>query len=210
MLDRRAGSDRLKSMHLVLLVFKSNWRPRKESCMALKLAWRVVRVCVDRHKMYYVFNYHKLFLHIGYWFVHFKTVFCYWAIYQYFLSTGSSDSITFNLNFKNIPEITMPTYSVYRHPVSFAMDSYFYFKLWRLVTDTHVLFGCLGDRSYSMVMTRRKCTIHHLYGLSLIWMSTLNWSFLGISQPLYTYFCTGKDTSLQIEKKTQLSVSFHH
>ena len=35
MLDRRvgAGSDRLKSMHLVLLVFKSNWRPRKESCM---------------------------------------------------------------------------------------------------------------------------------------------------------------------------------
>ena len=44
MLDRRvgAGSDRLKSMHLVLLVFKSNWRPRKESCMALKLAWRVV------------------------------------------------------------------------------------------------------------------------------------------------------------------------
>ena len=33
MLDRRAGagSDRLKSMHLVLLVFKSNWRPRKDS-----------------------------------------------------------------------------------------------------------------------------------------------------------------------------------
>ena len=42
MLDGRAGSDRLKSMHLVLLVFKSNWRPRKESCMALKLVWRVV------------------------------------------------------------------------------------------------------------------------------------------------------------------------
>ena len=44
MLDRRAGagSDWVKSMHLVLLVFKSNWRPRKESCMALKLAWRVV------------------------------------------------------------------------------------------------------------------------------------------------------------------------
>ena len=44
MLDRRAGagSNRLKSMHLVLLVFKRNWRPRKESCMALKLAWRVV------------------------------------------------------------------------------------------------------------------------------------------------------------------------
>jgi hypothetical protein len=44
MLDGRAGtgSDRLKSMHLVLLVFKSNWRPRKESCMALKLVWWVV------------------------------------------------------------------------------------------------------------------------------------------------------------------------
>ena len=44
MLDGRAdaGSDRLKSMHLVLLVFKSNWRPRKESCMALKLIWRLV------------------------------------------------------------------------------------------------------------------------------------------------------------------------
>ena len=44
MLDGRAGagSDRLKSMHLVLLVFKSNLRPWKESCMALKLAWRVV------------------------------------------------------------------------------------------------------------------------------------------------------------------------
>ena len=42
MLDRRAGagSDRLKS--IVLLVFQSNWRPRKESCMPLKLAWRVV------------------------------------------------------------------------------------------------------------------------------------------------------------------------
>ena len=41
MLDGQAGvgNDRLKSMHLVLLVFKSNWR---ESCMALKLAWRVV------------------------------------------------------------------------------------------------------------------------------------------------------------------------
>ena len=37
-----AGSNRLKSMHLVLLVFKSNWRPLKESCMALKLAWMVV------------------------------------------------------------------------------------------------------------------------------------------------------------------------
>ena len=37
-----AGSDRLKSMHLVLLAFKSSWRPRKESCMALKLVWRLV------------------------------------------------------------------------------------------------------------------------------------------------------------------------
>ena len=44
MLDGRAGtgSDRLKSMHLVLLAFKSSWRPRKESCMALKLIWRLV------------------------------------------------------------------------------------------------------------------------------------------------------------------------
>ena len=36
------GSDRLKSMHLVLLAFKSSWRPRKESCMVLKLVWRFV------------------------------------------------------------------------------------------------------------------------------------------------------------------------
>ena len=36
------GSDRLKSMHLVLLAFKSSWRPRKESCVALKLVWRLV------------------------------------------------------------------------------------------------------------------------------------------------------------------------
>ena len=44
MLDRRAGagSDRLKSTHLVLLAFKSSWRPRKECCMALKLVWRFV------------------------------------------------------------------------------------------------------------------------------------------------------------------------
>ena len=49
MLDRQAGagSVRLKSMHLVLLAFKSGWRPRKESCMALKLntiklVWRFV------------------------------------------------------------------------------------------------------------------------------------------------------------------------
>ena len=37
-----AGSDRLKSMHLVLLAFKSSWRPRQESCMALKLVSRLV------------------------------------------------------------------------------------------------------------------------------------------------------------------------
>ena len=44
MLDGRAGagSNRLNSMHLVLLVFKSSWRPLKESCMALKLVCRVV------------------------------------------------------------------------------------------------------------------------------------------------------------------------
>ena len=36
------GSNWLKSMHLVLLAFKSSWRPRKESCMALKLVWRFV------------------------------------------------------------------------------------------------------------------------------------------------------------------------
>ena len=42
MLVRRAGagSERLKSMHLVLLAFKSSW-PRKECCMALKLVWRL-------------------------------------------------------------------------------------------------------------------------------------------------------------------------
>ena len=44
MLDERAGagSDQLKSMHLVLLALKSSWRPRKESCTALKLVWRFV------------------------------------------------------------------------------------------------------------------------------------------------------------------------
>ena len=36
------GSDHLKSMHLVVLAFKSSWRPWKESCMALKLVWRLV------------------------------------------------------------------------------------------------------------------------------------------------------------------------
>jgi hypothetical protein len=44
MLDGRAGagSDRLKSMDLVFLAFKSSLRPRKKSCMALKLIWRLV------------------------------------------------------------------------------------------------------------------------------------------------------------------------
>jgi hypothetical protein len=44
MLDGRAGagSDQLKSMHLVLQAFKSSWRPQKECCMALKLVWRLV------------------------------------------------------------------------------------------------------------------------------------------------------------------------
>jgi hypothetical protein len=44
MLDGRAGvgSDCLKSMYLVLLAFKSSWRPRNECCMALKLVWRLV------------------------------------------------------------------------------------------------------------------------------------------------------------------------
>ena len=37
-----AGSERLKSMHLVLLAFKSSWRPRKDCCVALKLVWRFV------------------------------------------------------------------------------------------------------------------------------------------------------------------------
>ena len=37
-----AGGDRLKSMHLVLLAFKSSWRPRKECCMVLKLVCRFV------------------------------------------------------------------------------------------------------------------------------------------------------------------------
>jgi hypothetical protein len=31
----------LKIMHLVLLAFKSSWRPRKECWMALKLDWRL-------------------------------------------------------------------------------------------------------------------------------------------------------------------------
>jgi hypothetical protein len=36
------GSKWLKSMHFVLLAYKSSWRPRKEYCMALKLVWRLV------------------------------------------------------------------------------------------------------------------------------------------------------------------------
>ena len=37
-----AGNNQLKSMHLVFLAFKSNWRPQKECCMALKLVLRFV------------------------------------------------------------------------------------------------------------------------------------------------------------------------
>ena len=50
MLEGRAGegSDRLKSMHLVLLAFKSSWKPRKESCMSLKLVRRFVLHSVQR------------------------------------------------------------------------------------------------------------------------------------------------------------------
>ena len=44
MLDGQAGAgnDRLNSMHLVLYAVKTSWRPRKESCMAMKLVWRLV------------------------------------------------------------------------------------------------------------------------------------------------------------------------
>ena len=55
MLDGRAGagSDWLKSMHLVLLAFKSSWRPRKESCRDLKLVWRLVKTqCPKRGQKY--------------------------------------------------------------------------------------------------------------------------------------------------------------
>jgi hypothetical protein len=50
MLDGRAGvgSNWLKSMHLVLLAFKSSWRPPKESCMALKLICRLVNTVQRR------------------------------------------------------------------------------------------------------------------------------------------------------------------
>ena len=48
-----AGSDRLNSMHLVLLAFKSSWRPRKESCRDLKLVWRLVKTqCPKRGQKY--------------------------------------------------------------------------------------------------------------------------------------------------------------
>ena len=52
MLDGRAGaaSDRLESMHLVLLAFKSSWMPRKECCMALKLIWRFVNQRITSNK----------------------------------------------------------------------------------------------------------------------------------------------------------------
>ena len=55
MLDGRAGagSDQLKSMNLVLLAFKSSWWPWKESCMALKLVWRLVNtVSKEGHEVY--------------------------------------------------------------------------------------------------------------------------------------------------------------
>ena len=42
------GSDWLKSMHLVLPAFKSSWRPRKESCVTLKLVWRLVNSVQQR------------------------------------------------------------------------------------------------------------------------------------------------------------------
>jgi hypothetical protein len=41
MLDGRFGSDWFRCMLLVLLAFKSSWRPQ-ESHMALKLVWRLV------------------------------------------------------------------------------------------------------------------------------------------------------------------------
>ena len=37
-----AGSERLKSMHFVLLAFKSSCRPQKEWCISLKLVWSLV------------------------------------------------------------------------------------------------------------------------------------------------------------------------
>ena len=52
MLVGRAGRDRLKSMHLALLAFKSSWRPRKECCMALKLVWRFVTQCPKMDQKY--------------------------------------------------------------------------------------------------------------------------------------------------------------
>jgi hypothetical protein len=46
------GSDRLKNMHLVLLAFKGSWRAWKESCMALKLIWRLVNTVSKEGQMY--------------------------------------------------------------------------------------------------------------------------------------------------------------
>ena len=39
-----AGNNWLKSVNLVLLAFKSSWRPLMECFMALKLVWRVVNI----------------------------------------------------------------------------------------------------------------------------------------------------------------------
>jgi hypothetical protein len=40
-------------MHLVLLAFQSSWRPWKESCIALKLVWRLVNtVSKERPEVY--------------------------------------------------------------------------------------------------------------------------------------------------------------
>ena len=49
-MDRRAGAgrDRLNSIHLVSPLFKSSLRPRKESCMALKLVWSLVNIVQRR------------------------------------------------------------------------------------------------------------------------------------------------------------------
>ena len=45
-------STRLKSMHLVLLAFKSSWRPWKECCMALKLVGGWLTQCPKKGQMY--------------------------------------------------------------------------------------------------------------------------------------------------------------
>jgi hypothetical protein len=48
-----AGIDLLKSMHVVLLAFKSSRRPRKGSCMALKLIWRLVNTVSNEGPVVY-------------------------------------------------------------------------------------------------------------------------------------------------------------